>query len=162
MDELDYGIRTPAECGSVERPYAILLHGTSRTSKLWPESNWTALGEHLKTMEIASVLPWGNAEERERSDRLAVQIGGAVVPSALSLSQAAALLAHAEIVIGVDTGLAHLAAALKRPVVGIYCSTDPKLTGIYAPGSNLNLGGSGHVPRPAEAIAAVERLLRRA
>lgn len=159
-DEIDYGIHAPFEPGLLEVPYAALLHATSRAPKLWPESNWAQLGEYLKSLGMASVLPWGSAEERERSHRLAAQIAGAVVPPALSLSQAAALLARARIVIGVDTGLAHLAAALKRPVVGIYCATDPGLTGIYAPGLNVNLGGAGRSPTPAEAIAAVDRLQR--
>jgi len=45
-------------------------------------------------------------------------------------------------VIGVDTGLAHLAAALNVPTVGIYTATDPALTGLYAGANVVNLAVS--------------------
>ena len=37
---------------------------------------------------------------------------------------------NAEGIIGVDTGLLHLANALEKPVVGIYTDTDPAKTGV--------------------------------
>ena len=43
----------------------------------------------------------------------------------MNLLQAAFLLKNAEGIIGVDTGLLHLANALEKPVVGIYTDTDP-------------------------------------
>jgi ADP-heptose:LPS heptosyltransferase len=48
----------------------------------------------------------------------------------MNLREAAALLGHAAAVIGVDTGLTHLANALDVPLVAIYTDTDPALTGV--------------------------------
>ncbi|MGB3936032.1 MAG: glycosyltransferase family 9 protein, partial [Burkholderiales bacterium] len=61
----------------------------------------------------------------------------------------------ARCVIGVDTGLAHLAAALGVPVVGLYCGSDPALTGLYGGDRLRNLGGAGRPPEVAEVFEAV-------
>ena len=47
----------------------------------------------------------------------------------MGLGELAALIAQASGVVGVDTGLVHLAAALSTPCITLYGSTDPGLTG---------------------------------
>jgi heptosyltransferase I len=81
-----------------------------------------------------------------------------IVPPALSLEELAGLFAGARAVVGVDTGLTHLAAALGVPTVGIYCATDPAATGIYGCSRAVNLGGIGLVPEVAQVISAVEKI----
>lgn len=161
-EAVNYGIRAPeTEPSLMEgRRYAVLLHATSRADKLWAEANWIDLGRQLSEAGSVCVLPWGSNEEKIRSERLAKYIPNAIVPPLLSLDQAAALLADAWVAIGVDTGLSHLAAALRVPVVGIYCATDPGLTGIYpADGANgLNLGGTDRPPSVAQVLAAIEQV----
>jgi len=156
----DYGIQPPA----VARPawltqgaYAVLLHATSRADKLWDEANWIALGHYLHEKNIRCVLPWGSEAEQTRSLRLAAAIADAIVPPRLSLNEAAALLGGAQAVIGVDTGLAHLAAALGVPTVGIYTATDPALTGLYAGRCAVNLGNIDRAPDAAAVIAALQQ-----
>jgi heptosyltransferase-1 len=61
-------------------------------------------------------------------------------------------------VIGVDTGLAHLAVALGIPTVGIYCATDPAATGLYGGARAINLGGPGTPPQVVDVLAALEKL----
>jgi len=160
----DYGIHPP----SFERfkwlekgNYAVLLHSTSRNDKLWDETNWILLGGYLKEKNIQSILPWGNETERLRSLRLAESITGAVAPPHLGLNDAAALLGGAHVVIGVDTGLAHLAAALNRPTVGIYTATDPALTGLHGGENIANLGGFKQAPDLAAVITALQQILKR-
>ena len=159
---VDYAIRAPAtEPSLIEgRRYAALLHATSRVDKLWAEASWIDLGRQLSAAGSVCVLPWGSDEEKIRSERLAKYIPNAVIPPRLPLDQAAALLAGAWVVVGVDTGLSHLAAALKIPVVGIYCATDPGLTGIY-PASDAraaNLGGKNNPPSVAQVLAAIKKV----
>ena len=79
----------------------------------------------------------------------------------LGLRELAALLARASVAIGVDTGLAHLAAALCVPVIAVYVATDPALTGVFGDGFISNLGSAGSPPEPMAVIAAAERALRR-
>ena len=118
----DYGITAPKrELPWLQRKrYAVLLHATSAQRKLWPEDAWVKLIKYMFLKDIFSVLPWGSAAEKARSERLASAIEHAAVPPSLTLDDLASLLAHAHCVIGVDTGLTHLAAALGTPTVGIY------------------------------------------
>ena len=164
----DYGISArPESTASLESAFsvkgagefALLLHATSATRKEWPENSWVRLGETLAARGMTSVLPFGGAEERQRSERLAARIPGAQVPPALDLDQLAALMSGARIIIGVDTGLTHLAVALGRPTIGLYRATDPAATGLYASSRALNLGGIGMVPSSDEVADAITRLL---
>ncbi|MEJ2793120.1 lipopolysaccharide heptosyltransferase I [Iodobacter sp. LRB] len=147
-DTIDYGLNIP-QLDLPWRPaqsYAVLLSATSRSDKEWAEDNWIELGTRLNAMGISSVLPWGNAQEQERSLRLAAAIPNAVCPPRISLAEAASLLASSRIVVGVDTGLAHLAAAVAVPVVAIFCASDPQLTGVLASSYAINLGHNGAPP----------------
>lgn len=153
----DYGITAPPAAGlAASGPYCVLLHATSRADKLWPEPAWIQLGGELARQGYALMLPWGDAAERARGERIARALPGAIVPPALDIPGMAGLLAGARAVIGVDTGLVHLAAALDRPVVAIYCGTRPGLTGVYAAqGAPVrNLGDSAAAPAVAEVLAA--------
>jgi heptosyltransferase-1 len=138
--------------------YAVLLHATSRDDKLWDEANWIKLGNALHQKGIRCILPWGSASEQERSKRLAAQITDAIVPPRLGLDMAAVLLGNALAVVGVDTGLAHLAAAINVPTVGIYTATDPTLTGLYAGERTLNLGNIRQSPHVASVLDALSRM----
>jgi heptosyltransferase-1 len=140
----NYGIQAPPlnlSWLSPTSPYVVLLHATSRDDKLWDEANWVALGWQLAKDGFQLVLPWGSTKEKSRSERLTAAIPKAVCPPQLNLIEAAALLGNARAVIGVDTGLSHLAAALNVPTIGIYTATDPGLTGLYAGDRAINLGG---------------------
>ena len=141
-----------------QNDYAVLLHATSRADKLWSETNWVDLGNNLHRENIRCILPWGNSNEQERSLRLAAMIPDAIVPPYLDLDQAAALLGKARTVIGVDTGLAHLAAAVNVPTVGIYTATDPTLTGLYANEHSINLGNTGCAPNVEAVLAALHKM----
>lgn len=162
LDEpADYGILPPQIVRPdwlVNEAYAVLLHATSRDDKLWDEANWIALGHGLHERNIRCVLPWGSEAERMRSQRLAAAIPAAIAPPRLNLNEAAALLGGAQAVVGVDTGLAHLAAALGVPTVGVYTATDPVLTGLYAGRRMVNLGNIDQAPGVAEVVAALKQV----
>lgn len=162
---VDYGLRLPAVAQSTKpaHPYVVFLHATSRADKMWPEPNWIALGQRFHESGNYVLLPWGSAEEKRVSERLASAIPGAVVTPAMSLVEAAAVLAGARSVVGVDTGLAHLAVALARPTVGLYLTTSPALTGLCGNELAINLGGGTRqqpvVPSVDEAWHALQSLL---
>lgn len=112
-----------------EPPYAVFLHGTSWASKRWPIPEWQALGRWLAAREgLRIVLPWGSEAERLDAVAIAGACDGLVLPR-LGLTALAGWLAHARVVVGVDTGLMHLAAALGTPGLSLYGPTLPQLTG---------------------------------
>ncbi len=159
--ELNYGISAPARTFDwlPAQRHAVLLHATSFDRKLWLEADWVNVCKYLIINNIICVLPWGNDAERARGERLRAQVPGAIVTPRLSLDDAASLLSGASVVLGVDTGLAHLAAALGTPTIGIYCATDPAATGLYGSARAVNLGGAGTPPSANEVCAAVERFI---
>jgi heptosyltransferase-1 len=136
--------------------YAILLHATARVEKQWPEQNWIALGRALSRDGLALVLPWGTDEERVRSERLAAALPNARVAERQPLDQVARLIAGSEFVVGVDTGLLHLAAALGVPLVAIFIDSEPGLTGPMGAGPIAVVGGKGAAPEPGEVLHALD------
>ena len=168
---LDYGIVPPplqlpwlaGSDGGAQPRYAVLLSATSRDDKLWDEAHWITLGHALAERGITPVFPGGSAPERERAARLAAAIPGALAAPPLTLTDAAALLGHAALSVGVDTGLVHLSAALGTPTLAIYTATDPALTGALAPAAHgfvRNLGGKGAPPTPEQVLAIADMALR--
>lgn len=156
---VNYGIAaSPATFAWLpDRPYAMLVHASSARAKLWPDEHWIELGARLSERGIRSVLPWGNATERARAEKISRPVPGAVVTPGLSLTDLTGVLAGACAAVGVDTGLAHLAAALKIATVGIYCATDPAATGLYGCARAVNLGGPGASPSVREVLTALEQ-----
>ena len=158
---LDYGIAAPALQADwlPKGEYAILLTATSRADKEWPEDDWHALGAALIATGLRCILPGGSAPERTRAARLTQSLGRAIAAPAMNLADLAGLLSGASIVIGVDTGLVHLAAALRRPTLALYCASDPALTGVLGMAPHVNLGGAGAPPAASAVVAAALKLL---
>lgn len=108
----------------------IFFHGTTWKTKHWPEAYWRTLIELATSAGCQVLLPWGNAVEQARAERLAAGIAAAVVLPRLSISALFDLLLTLDGFVAVDTGLAHLAAAAGLAGVALYGPTDPALTGV--------------------------------
>jgi heptosyltransferase-1 len=157
--EIDYGLDRARLAAAAGAPYAVLLHATARPEKEWPEALWIALGQALAARGLAPVLPWGTDAERQRSARLAAAIPGARVPERRPLDAVARLIAGASLVVGVDTGLMHLAAALQVPLVAVFVGTEPGLYGPQGRGAIAVLGRAGVIPTDRDAMAAAESVM---
>lgn len=116
--------------GSAEK-YAVFLHATTRDDKHWPEANWRELIGQMAATGLRIKLPWGAPHEEERAKRLAKGFSFVDVLPKMTLENVARVLANAEFVVSVDTGLSHLTAALDRPNLTLYGPTDPGLIGGY-------------------------------
>ena len=107
------------------QPYVLFFHATARAAKQWDESHWVEVGKFIAAQGKRVILPWGNAKEKQVSQRLCSKIPGSVVPDAFSLEQAFSIVAGAEMTIGVDTGLTHLSAIMYKPCL-LYTSPSPR------------------------------------
>jgi heptosyltransferase-1 len=108
--------------------YIVLIHNASWQTKIWPEEHGKRLVEWIARKGYTVYLPWGNAEEKARAHRLAVDPRAIVLPK-MSLSEIGSLLLGARACVSVDTGLSHLTAALNIPSITLYGSTDSGLIG---------------------------------
>jgi len=127
---LDTNIEVPPDFGLRARPLAtperertvVLVHGTTRVDKLWPDDHWIELGARLVEEGWNVALPRAGADEAKRARLLAEAIGGAscAVWPAMELGAFIDRLAATAGVIGVDSGPSHIAVALGLPHVQIY------------------------------------------
>jgi heptosyltransferase-1 len=161
----DYGLDRARLADPASRqtdPYAVLLHATAQAQKEWPVANWIALGKSVAARGMGVVLPWGTEAERARSETIAAAISGSLagvrVPDRAPLDQVARLIAGARYVVGVDTGLLHLAAALSVPSVAIFTGSKPHLTGPVGNGPLAVLGAQGRSPDVEEVAEALRAL----
>jgi heptosyltransferase-1 len=126
---LDYGVSVSAEGGGSDRPYLLFMHGTTWTSKLWPRAYWIELTQLATAAGYAVRFPWGTAEEQQRAQAIIAAAGSGQLLPKLGLTGLVKALAGAAGVVGVDSGLAHLAAAISIPGVTLYGPTRTELTG---------------------------------
>ena len=130
VEELSYGLRKEdfLEPTSLKAPYLVFLHGTTWASKHWPNEYWRELITLATSQGFTVYLPWGSEQEKMRADKLTNNIEQAHVLPQSSIKQLAATLMHAHGVVGVDSGLAHLAAACGVPAITLYGATSTELT----------------------------------
>lgn len=126
---LDYGIRNTFRIQSVASNILVFLHGTTWYTKHWPDDYWLALAQRAIKAGFRIHLPWYTSKEHVRARQIAaIHPHISLVPKG-HLQQMAYAMCQAQAVVGVDTGLAHLAAALDIPCVTLYMATEPALTG---------------------------------
>lgn len=127
----DYGIeidRLPT-IEPAESRYLVFIHASSWPSKQWPGAFWRQLAARATSADCRVLLPWGNDSEHGQAEEIARHTVGAEVAPAMDLGQLASTLAEATAAVSVDSGPAHLAAALGTLNITIYGSTNPELTG---------------------------------
>ncbi len=112
-------------------PYLVFVHGTTWVDKHWPDTYWCQLAKKATDAGYIVCLPWGNDKEHERAKLVANGNPGVQVLPRMSLKGVASIIAGAEQVVAVDTGLGHLTAALEVPAVSLYGPTSPLLVGAY-------------------------------
>jgi heptosyltransferase I len=122
----DFGIRQSFASVPVDEQALVLLPGGSWASKQWPLEHWQRLaGLALAAGWRVSVV-WGTEQERQLAQNLLSRLPQTRVASQReSIPEVAAKLAGAGVVVGLDSGFSHLAAALERPVIGLFGATSP-------------------------------------
>ena len=124
----DYGIKEHfPDCA--RQSYLVFLHGTTWATKHWPDDYWVRLAAMATAAGRQVRIPWGSRIEQQRAEKIAAVSDAVEVMPRMSLQELATLIAAAGAVVGVDTGLVHMAAALGTPCITLYGSTDPGLIG---------------------------------
>lgn len=110
-------------------PYAILHPGTARPEKFWVADRWAEIARHLIEAHNLRVIITSTADNAEHAHATEIQSAIRDPKSAIAtpsdLCTFTSLLAHAAVVISVDTAAVHLAAAFQRPQVALFGPTNP-------------------------------------
>src|SRR4051812_32839877 len=154
----DFGLDRASLMSGIPGREALLLHATARSEKEWPLANWIELAKLISARGYALTLPWGHEAERRRSFQIAAAVPNATVPDLQPLDHVARLIARAAFVVGVDTGLSHVAAALGVPLAAIFVGTEPAQHGPLGTGAIEIVSSVGTTPSVAEVSAAVQRI----
>lgn len=102
------------------KPVVVLVHGSSRADKQWPLASWVDLGQRLNHSGFTVALAHGSAAEKATSQAIAAQLTDAWVWPTMGLDVLTDTMARCAGVVGVDSGLSHIAVALGLPHVQIY------------------------------------------
>lgn len=106
--------------------FAVLHPGSGSRAKCWPLENFISLAKYLKNAKRPCAFLLGPVEqERMAGEQIVSLQGAAPVFRCEDLLQLAEFLSKAHTIVSNDSGIAHLAAALDRPVVVIFGPTDP-------------------------------------
>lgn len=160
-----FSLRAPAPEPALEgivgshKAYWVFLHATSRPEKLWPQGNSVAFLKAAAQRAMPVLLPWGSEAERVAATGLVQQAQHGVVLPRLSLSACAAMLGQAQAVVGVDTGLTHLSAALDRPTVALFAATEAWRYGPYWTARAASLGEPGQWPDASTVVDHLDTLI---
>lgn len=120
----------------------MLVHGTSRKDKEWPIDSWIEICNRLNKQGFKVFLPHGNSYELIRSEKIAARVGNAYVMPLGTIDEVIATMVECFGVVGVDSGLSHIAVALNLPHVQIYNFPTAWRTGPIGKDHQISVGGT--------------------
>lgn len=133
-------------------PHSIVfITGTSNVQKKWPLEYWIKLAHLFEHDNYKIFLPWGNVREYEECLAIYDQTTNCEILEKTNIDQLAKKIASTHFVIGVDTGLTHLASSLDIPTIGIYTFSNSSLTGVKSTKTTaFNMGSLNNIPHPKD------------
>jgi len=138
--------------------YAVIMPSASRDDKLWPVANWLGVFDALRARGQKLVLLAGSDREAIRARELIEGRCDAMVQPRSSLTELAQLLAGSRVMVGLDSGLTHLAAAVGTDTIGLYKASTPVRTPVTGSGKTFSLGDRDREPGLDMVLDAVEQV----
>jgi len=160
----DFGLQAFEEEARVlrthEDTYAVIMPSASRDDKLWPVEDWHAVFDRLTHEGLQLRVLAGNEAETQRAKALVAGCSNALVLPRMDLTEVARCLAGSRLMVGLDSGLTHLSAALGRPTIGIYKASTPIRTPLVGSAFTASLGDRGKSPTRETVLGALNDALR--
>ncbi|QJA06234.1 lipopolysaccharide heptosyltransferase II [Thermosulfurimonas marina] len=126
----------------VSGPLAVLAPGAAYgPAKRWPLERFGQLAAELLRRGFSVVFVGGEGERAPVQGLLSEIPGARNLCGLTDLATVAAVLQRAAVFVSNDSGLMHLAAALRRPQVALFGSTDPEATGPLNPRARVIFRG---------------------
>lgn len=115
-------------------PLVVIHPGTGGAVKLWRTEAWSHIANALTTKTLlptpARIVLTGSPTERPMLEEIAREMTTSpLLMTDLTVGQLAALLAYAQLVLGVDNGPLHLATAQDTPTLRLFGPTDAHIFG---------------------------------
>lgn len=113
------------------KPFVVLHPGANWPHKRWPTDCFAALGDRLIATRPVRVVVTGGPHDAHlaRAISRAMRQPSVMLAGQTTIRELAACFERARLVVSNDTGILHIAAALRRPVVALYGPTSPTFTG---------------------------------
>jgi lipopolysaccharide heptosyltransferase II len=143
------------QAGVADGERLVVIHpGTGAPVKLWETASWARVADVLARVHSMRVVLTGSEGERKQVEAICSQMNEQtlVLVGETNLGTLAALLARADLVLGVDNGPLHLATAQGTPTVRIYGPTDQR---IFGPWGDPRLHRTLQTTQPCAGCAAI-------
>lgn len=105
---------------ATDRKNVIFILGSSKAAKTYPKERYAELASAL---DVHVGLVWHGLEQKADAEWIAAHCPNTLLLPEMNLDLLKAVIAHADLVIGGDTGPTHMAWALKRPSVTLFGNT---------------------------------------
>ncbi len=131
------GCSLPAPAFPVPPAAIAYFVGASQETKRLPLDFWLKVIKRITALSGRPALVMGGASEEELvfGRRLSAGLAVGETPHELvvgrSLPELASIAGRVSLIVSCDTFMVHLAEAVGTPVIGIYCSTDPRMYGPF-------------------------------
>lgn len=168
--EAEASIRRRLKEAGLDKEYAVLAPAAAFESKRWRAEGFAAAARHLgERWDMQCAVIAGPGQEDLAREVAALARPGARAIVGLDLKEVAALTALSRLFVGNDSGPMHIAAAMRRPVVALFGSSDP---GVWHPWTGSPYRIAGRPPRSnacdikdipdEEVIAAIDEVMKEA
>ena len=113
----------------LNKDWLILHPGVSETKRAYPENKWIEAGKLIRDHLGFQLVITGAPFEKELCERIRDGIGdSAFCLATLPIGELISLINEAPLIVSVNTGMVHIAAATQTPVVVLYALTNPQHT----------------------------------
>ncbi|GAB6140461.1 lipopolysaccharide heptosyltransferase I [Methylosoma difficile] len=123
-----------------DRKNIVLVVGSTWPSRNYPAQQYVNVAN---TLAENCLVVWGNDSERQTAEWMAAQSPHIIALPKLDLNSLKALIAHADLLIGNDTGPTHFAWGLNRPSITLFGPTP--VSRVYTTDINKVLKSPSHV-----------------
>lgn len=113
---------------NLDEPWLIVHAGVSELKRQYPAELWIEAAKMILAETRHQILFTGGASEKQLTDKLQSSVGAGSfsIAGTLTLDEFITLIDKSPLVVSVNTGTIHLAAALNTPIVVLYALSNPQ------------------------------------
>lgn len=154
VDEVVFPVAFPVVEVAAARPRVAMLPCSRRPEKNWPVARFVETARALREQAGASILVVGGPADRAACAELTQGAGPGAEDwcGRTTIPQLGGLLASVDLLVTVDSGPMHMAAALGTPTVAVFGPTFPLRTGPYGAGHRVIHGSADLAQQPAAPV----------